>query len=276
MTGLNWLASYPRSGNTWARLLLAALRHGGSTDLRALDRFGVMAVGRSMIDAAMACDSGVMTTAETQALRPHVHAAMAAATPGAVVKVHDAWQRLPDGSPVHDAAVTHRAIYLIRDPRDVAVSWARFTGMELDQAIGWMADEAAALSSPSAAIGIQIPHGTGSWSDNVTSWIDDSELSPLVVRFEDMLADTPGRLRLIADHLGWRADDDAIEMAVRSTTFGKLARDERRSSFAERPSGTAAFFRSGRAGDWRAVLSDAQAARIERDHGPVMARFGYR
>ncbi len=62
---------------------------------------------------------------------------------------------------------------------------------------------------------------------------------------------------------------------MENTRFDRLARQEKKSGFQERSHKQEKFFRRGRAGSWRSMLSPAQAARIVADHGAVMERFGY-
>lgn len=270
---ITWLTSYPRSGNTWARLLLWSLRHGREADLELLGSFGRMAIHRRLLDEVLQCDSGLLKPEEIQALRPALHQVLAQKE--VVVKVHDAWRLTRDGRPVHDAGVTNAAIYLIRDPRDVAVSWSAFRGRSLDWAIDSLADENAVLGGSEDGIQPLAPQYVGSWSSNATSWIDDSGLAPLVVRYEDLLCDNETWVARIAAHIGWPATPDLIRLAAAGARFERLAQQEAETGFEERPITAKKFFRTGRSGGWRDKLSAAHATRIERDHGEVMRRFGY-
>lgn len=277
MSGAIWLASYPRSGNTWTRMALYSLHHGGSDiDFDDVGLFGRMAARRERIDRALEVDSGLMTPAEMEELRPDAHAVLYGSDgPPELSKVHDAWIRTPSGRPVFDKAFTHATIYLIRDPRDVAVSWSRFVGWPIERSVDFLCDHDAALGTSMGGIGTQIPQPVGSWSDHAASWIDESGLDPLVVRYEDMLADPGGALRRMALHVGWEAPADAVARAVEITRFDQLAAKERREGFMERAPKAERFFHSGRSGTWREVLSAEQAATLERGNGAMMARFGY-
>ncbi len=66
-----------------------------------------------------------------------------------------------------------------------------------------------------------------------------------------------------------------IDEAIRLSSFERLRKQEERLGFSERPEHTERFFREGRAGQWRGILSAAQVDRIVADHGEQMARFGY-
>jgi aryl sulfotransferase len=277
VTGAVWLASYPRSGNTWTRLALRSLQGGGEKiGFADIGRFGKLSTRRELIDRALEVDSGMLTEAETQELRPDMHEVLyARADPPPLVKTHDAWLTTPAGRPIFDARFTHAAIYLIRDPRDVVLSWASFIDWPVDNTITFMANPKASLGHATDQIGIQVRQTMGSWSSHALSWIDESGLAPLVIRYEDMLADPAQALARMAAHLGWTVDAAAIAGAVETTRFDRLADQETRHGFTEKGTRTDRFFRSGVAGAWRTQLSGEQAARIERDHEAVMTRFGY-
>jgi aryl sulfotransferase len=276
MSGAIWLASYPKSGNTWARFALRSLK-GGGEQLR-LDQIGGFAIWNAthgLMDFWLEVESNHLSLAEVEALRPAYHAAYFAGREPRACKVHDLWQPPAEGPALFDASFTHATIYMLRDPRDVAVSWARFMGQTLDRAIARLADPECGINPDSGRGKSQFRQRLGTWSEHVVSWVDESGLIPLVVRYEDMLAEPGESLRRMAGAMGWQAQDDAIAGAVAATRFERLADLERRHGFPERADSTDRFFRSGKAGGWREVLTPGQAARIERDHGAVMARFGY-
>lgn len=278
MSGAIWLASYPRSGNTWTRIALYSLHGGGGeVDFDEVSQFGRMASRRERVDRVLEVDSGLMTPAEMEELRPDANAALYAARyEPELCKVHDAWVRTPSGRPVFDAAFTHAAIYLVRDPRDVAVSWARFVNWPIEQSVDFLCSSSASLGTPPRlGVGTQLTQKLGSWSNHVRSWIDESGLNPLVMRYEDMLADPADALRRMAGHIGWDAPEEAVARAVELTRFDRLAAKEQREGFSERAPQSERFFHSGKSGTWRSVLTPEQVARLETEHAPMMARFGY-
>ena len=73
---------------------------------------------------------------------------------------------------------------------------------------------------------------------------------------------------------GCSVGDEAIRRAVAFSEFKQLHEQEVQKGFREAQAGR--FFRRGVAGGWRDELSNAQAARIEADHGPMMQRLGYK
>lgn len=275
--GLIWLASYPKSGNTWARVALCSLwAEGAQLALADIARFAIMPTNRRLFDDWLEVEADNLTHEELALLRPALHDALAAGhVDPQLLKVHDRWHRTEAGRPVFDQSHTRGAIYIIRDPRDVVVSWARFTNHTIDWAIANIADRDSGLNASRERIAPHIGQWLGDWSTHVTSWLDESGLSPMVVRYEDMHADLAGTLTRIATYLGRTASPDAISGAVIASRFERLADQERRNGFSEIPDSAARFFVSGRAGGWRDILTPEQAATVERDHAAVMRRFGY-
>jgi len=277
MNGAIWLASYPKSGNTWLRSALYALRHDRS-DFTLLDlaTFGSIHATYGHIDRWLEIESGNLTDDEAEAIRPDFYATFFGQRRDSIPsKVHDAWSRTRSGRPLFDASFTHAAIYILRDPRDIVVSWSKFFGYSIDQAIDTLSDLNAALAVDKARRSTQLRQKLGTWSQHVVSWVDESELSPTVIRYEDMLADPGLAFRRVCKAIGWESDEAAIQSAIHSASFDKLAALERQYGFGEVADRTERFFRAGKAGSWRDLLTGDQVMRIERDHGEVMRRFGY-
>ncbi|HEY0832749.1 MAG TPA: sulfotransferase domain-containing protein [Azospirillum sp.] len=277
MNGFYWLTSYPKSGNTWVRLALWALRHGRPPGLADLAGWIPVSGGRTAFDEVLEVESSDLCGAEIEALRPRLYEAMAReATEPMVRKVHEGWVMTPAGEPLFPPAATIGAIYVARDPRDVAVALSHHLGVPQDEAIAFMAAPDARLFSKFRSLGRQFTSRLLTWSRHVESWLDDSGARVLVVRYEDMSADLPAELARVAQFLGWAPGPEAVTAAREGTRFDRLRSEEARKGFREKPPEMERFFRRGEAGGWRDTLTPAQAARIERDHGAVMARLGYR
>jgi hypothetical protein len=214
---------------------------------------------------------GPADQARIAALRPRIQREIAEGRRGRVlVKTHNA--RIEDrGSPTINARVTSGAIYLVRNPLDVAISFAAFRGISLDRAIADMAVPGFGNSTNARTV----YWVSGSWSENVRSWTATPDPTILVLRYEDILADPAARFAEAARHILLAPTADQVAEAVGLSSFDRLRGIEKTSGFSERPVTAREFFRKGSAGQWRAALSDAQVERIVADHGEQMARFGY-
>lgn len=277
MTGFHWLASYPKSGNTWMRLALAAAHSGaGSVTLADLGR-SWMASSCALLSEGLCTRVTSLTAEEIERLRPSAYRALAAeATEPMLCKTHDANLPTPGGETLFPREVTLGAIYLVRDPRDVAVSFAHHLGADLDATIDQMASPDFSIGSTATAGGLQVRQKLSSWSGHVLSWLQ-APITDLVVRFEDLLSDPTAELVRVVDYLGWNLPLAAVEGAVEATRFPRLQAIEEAEGFSERPAmSSSRFFRQGRAGGWRGVLTPAQSARILDVHGEAMIRVGYK
>jgi hypothetical protein len=271
--GLVWLASYPKSGNTWVRVLLSNLLSGAGRpeDINRLSHDYGIASGRGRFEAHTLLDSSLLSADEIDRLRPAFHEHWAARQKSAaIIKVHDAWTRLGDGTPLLGRAA-RAAVYLVRDPRDVAVSHACHQGKTLNWSI-------ALLNNPEAWFGggaEQLRQRLLDWSGHVRSWLDQAEVPVALVRYEDLSSDPVAVFSRVLAFLGLEFDPSEVGLAVRRADFAELQRQEREKDFKERRWGQSAFFRRGQVGDWRRHLSPEQVGAIERAHGAVMDRLGY-
>lgn len=276
MSCYHWLASYPKSGNTWLRLALASLSKGGvAPDFSSAELFAPIACDRAAMDEIADVDSAALTPAEEEAARPEFFRLEAAWLGRPQLrKVHDAWTRTASGEPLFPLEVTAGAVYLVRDPRDVAVSLAHHHSTSIDATIAFMSDPDATLARGIHYGSPQLRQRLLSWSGHVRSWLD-APLTTLMLRYEDMLRDPAGALRRVADHLSWSVSPEAIVAAVAATRFDALQAAEVRHGFRERTRPEVPFFRRGVAGGWRDALIPAQRRRIEADHREVMAALDY-
>jgi hypothetical protein len=276
--GLVWLASFPKSGNTWFRVLLANLAAAGDApaDINDLDERGGIASNRGQFEAATLLDSGLLSPDDIDRLRPRLYQRIAAETHRTRwMKTHDAWTLNADGVPVLGRGAARAAIYLARDPRDVAVSLAHHNNSSLDEAITLINGPDSALCRSRSGQSPQLRQRLLSWSAHIESWLAQTDVPTRLVRYEDMRADPAAVFAEALAFAGVPASADDIARAVRHADFAEMRRQEAERGFVERTSKTAPFFRRGEVGGWRDDLTAAQTRRLEDAHAPMMARLGY-
>jgi sulfotransferase family protein len=276
--GIVWIASYPKSGNTWARAFLHNLirvcqGERGEQDINEMARFSTW-------------DLDIRRYARFLGFEPnnHEHRNEIAATRHAVqqevadsaegmtfVKTHNGLF-VDRGYSTINFAATSGAVYIVRNPLDVAISYAHHVGRPIDATISHMS--LANTETDGSAIAVYEVHG--SWSQHVHSWSRSDHRALHVMRYEDMLADPHAAFAALARHLLIDFTPRQLRKAVEQSSFARLAAQERKKGFRERPEvSDANFFREGRAGQWKEVLTPAQVERIVNDHGEQMRRFGY-
>ena len=238
--GDRFLVSYPKSGNTWARFLVGNLM-------------------RPDLD---------VTFRNIEQIIPDIYlngpAALRRVPRPRVLKSHERFD------PRY-----RKVVYLVRDPRDVAVSYwhhhVKFRMVREDEMTGAFIDR---------FLGGQLDD-YGSWATNVGSWVGGREADPdfLLVRYEDLLDRPETGLRRIAGHLLIEASSEELKIAIDRSSIRRMRRMEREAHADIEPLKSARtdlrFIRRGQAGAWVDELSPRFAERIREAWGVQMEQLGY-
>ena len=268
-----WIASYPKSGNTWVRAFLHEIlrQDGGAFDL---GRMAQTAGNEASIDNYRAIDPrpwSLWTPGEVARARPAAQAAFARRHRRVVFcKTHLAVLR-SRGQTTINMDVTAGAIYIVRNPLDIAPSYADHQGVPLDVAVDLMNLDNHETPSTSSHVSELL----GSWSQNVETWTRRALPGLHVMRYEDMLASPVATFSDLAAFLKLNVGRRRIKEAVRTTSFGNLRRQEDEKGFGERSAPQKRFFRQGRAGTWRTELSAGQVREIASRNEAMMRKFDY-
>ena len=275
--GIYWLASYPKSGNTWFRAFLENLRLDGDHPVHINElHTGSIASSRGWIDQVLGFDSAELDHEALDRLRPAVYRWSTRETDElGYHKIHDAYTLLPDGEPLVSREATCGVLYLVRNPLDVAVSLANHLQCDLDRAVAIMGDPDYAFCVRHGRLFDQVRQQLLDWSGHVRSWLDAPELNRQVIRYEDMRFKPLVTFTRAARFLELPDEPARVEKALRFSDLGELQRQEHEDGFREAPQRVSRFFRKGIVGDWRSLLNDRQIRRVIDDHGEVMARLGY-
>ena len=264
-----WLASFPKSGNTWVRAQLDALVRKAQPDFAAMDRDEA----HDRMDPALDLALGELAPDEAAAaIRLSWAIAEPAHTGFIRRKTHSAWLPSVDAWPIPWQPQGARVIYIIRDPRAVVTSWAHHLNVTPATAVEIMGDEERALRADHMADGRGL---LSSWSAHVTSWVHQCHLPLLLVHYEQMLADPIGELTRMAEFAQIEATADDIAAASAACSFATLAAREIFEGFPEAAGADRAFFRRGEAQGWRTELAPELADAVVTRHGQVMREFGY-
>ncbi len=278
MNGIVWLASYPKSGNTWLRILLANYLRDDSrpADINNI-LVGPIASSRPRFDEWAGMEGAALDPDTVDRLRPEVYRCLARdAGETLFMKAHDRWRRLGDGQPMFPADVTRGVVYIIRNPLDLAASCAHHWGVPVAQAAGTLCDGPDPARAATVGAPDHLRESLGSWSQHVSSWVDDSGLPLHVLRYEDLSADPDGSFGAVVEFCGLGYDRDRVRKAVEFSSFGELRHQEAAAGFRERsPLASDGFFRRGETGSWRDELPAYLAGRLTATHRQTMDRFGY-
>ncbi len=273
MGGIIWLASYPKSGNTWMRSFLHNLLRNNyePADINELDHFCLGESAASWYGRYLTSPVEETEHAKLAQLRPRVQRDFTGVFPDSVfVKTHNflgEWH----GVPLHNMDVTVGGIYVLRNPLDVVLSMTHHFGEDIDGAIHRLANDGALT----AAGRDHVPEFHSSWSRHVESWTGRPNPQLHVVRYEDLTAKPQKHFKAIANFLGLKVKKERLDRAIRNSSFKALKAQEEKKGFKERSEFSNSFFREGKTEQWREKLTDTQIRQIISDHRTQMERFNY-
>lgn len=235
-----FLISYPKSGNTWTRFLIANLVH---PEIRA---------DFSNINRLTPDPEGFSKRALASMPRPRI------------LKSHQYFD------PRYQ-----RIIYIVRDPRDVALSQFHFHRKRKEIGDDYPLEKFVERF----VAGETAPYG--SWGENVASWLSTRHNRPgfLLLRYEDMLENAPRELGKIAAFLDIPADQERIRIAVERSSADEMRKLEKTQaglwSSTKDTRQDVPFVRAAKAGGWRTGLSDGAVMQLEAAWGHLMTYLGY-
>lgn len=276
MKGIYWLASYPKSGNTWFRVFLANLRNdsGEAVNINRL-KGPAMAGARGLFDEVLGLPISDLTHDEIDGLRRDAYECIAAETAETLfLKVHDAFVTVAD-RPMFVASGIHGAVYIVRNPLDVAISLAEHIGRSVDESIERMSDTEYSFCGETSRLPGQLRQRLSTWSGHVLSWVDAVEIPVHVMRYEDMKSRPFETFGAAAAFLGLFCEPETVRAALGHSEIEVMRSMEREQGFRERSPHAKSFFSRGTSGGYRMALTAEQIAAVIRVHGPVMRRFGY-
>jgi len=270
------LSSYPKSGNTWLRIFISNLIADKEEPLSINDiKNDTIASGREMFDEIAGIEASDLNHDEIDNIRPKVYRYIANNSEKTVfMKIHDAYTFLEDGSPLIPSEGI-KAIYIIRNPLDVAVSYSFHCSCSIDNAISDMRSKDCCFCGKTNKLMPQLRQKLLTWSEHVESWVDNTEIPVHVVRYEDMKNNPFETFKNAAIFAGLSYDDEKIRKAIEFSSFNRLNEEEKEKGFKERIAKDSLFFREGNIGGWRNHLSEEQVNLIIKEHQKIMKRFGY-
>jgi len=269
-----WFASYPKSGNTWLRMFINSYVSGFPIDINSAFQFAYNDLTSQVVQITCARPLDRMTFEEQSYYRPAtlLNFLNVYATRDIVLKTHHAKIAVND-IPVCPFQLSRGAVYLVRDPRDIAVSFADHLGEDIDEAIAHMCNIKFALKNKD-----NLHHILLTWSEHVKTWTKLNEnIKTLVLKFEDLLDKPHEEFTKVIQFLTMPVDQDRLDFAIKENTFKNLRKHEEENGFAELSENSASgkFFRVGKANQWKDILTKEQVTKIEEDHSEMMEEFDY-
>lgn len=166
-------------------------------------------------------------------------------------------------------------IYIVRDPRDIVISLSHFAGGSLDRSIDEMLYSKKLMTRSNGAKEL-----LSTWNLHTKSWLEYTNVSRLFIRYEDLINKTEENIIQIFNFLNkiiynkFIPTKIDIKKIVQETSINNLKKEERLFGFNE-ASKYSRFFRSGKTEQWKDILSLGQIKLIEKELYPMMKQFNY-
>jgi len=272
-----WLASYPKSGNTWFRVFLTNLLSDSDIPANINDLAETsISSSRKLFDEYTGLSSSDLTFEEIDRMRPDVYRMQSLESDDLLFKkVHDKYYIVEDGQALFPSEISKGVIYFIRNPLDVLVSFAYHSAKPVEKMISSLNNSNNAFCDNNDKLQNQLRQVLGSWSDHVKSWSEQLNIPVQIIRYEDMIIDTFRTFKKAVEFIGIEKTGEQISDAIKKSNFSVLANQEKEDGFNEKMIKSKSFFRKGKIGDWQNHLNKKLAEDVISNHKIVMKRFGY-
>ena len=271
-----WIASYPKSGNTWVRYFLKSYSEQKDKKLSLKSTKNDNFFTLNFPNLSLLKELGIEYKNFPNIVKNWIQMQDFINLNGSVnyYKTHNAMCTI-NNYPFTNKENTLGGIYLVRDPRDVLISYSNHLALAHKETMIRMFDSKNGEYQPTENE-IYNSTITGSWSDNYNSWKNYNSREILIIRYEDLVLDTFKTFSKIIKYLSGLTDfeEEKIKYSIEKTNFNNLKQLEEKEGFKEKGKGKV-FFRSGRVGDWEKKLDRSIAEEVEKKFKKEMSELNY-
>ena len=274
-----WLASYPKSGNTWLRLFLKAYIQNNNknfninNEINDTFKVDIFPNLKNFETLNIKCNGfqdvveNWITIQELLNLKNKLN----------FIKTHNALCTI-NNYKFTNKINTLGGVYIVRDPRDVAVSFSHHMGKSFEEITDQMINEKFMICESSF-----VKKGFNStilstWSNHYNSWKNFDNKNILIIKYEDLIKDTFNEFLKLIKFLNKLCnldiDKDRITKSIELTNFKNLQSLETNLGFEEKTK-SKNFFRKGKMGSWKFELDRKLSEKIERFFKKEMSDLGY-
>ena len=289
-----WISSYPKSGNTLMRSILTALffTETGKFDLEKLKHIGQFEIIPLVERNKHIFGDDYLKLNNTALFYKYMETLQSKESLGfnedfIFLKTHSGLFKIGENTFTIEEN-TRGIIYIIRDPRDVCISYSKHLGLSIDEVIQFMVNDYSRsdwIESPSKGIVFSNQNRPNilqsSWEKHVLSWTSIKWKTPrMILKFEDLIINKEVVINEIINFFEknylfkFENKNKKIQNILDSTEFLKLKKEEEQKGF-EESTGHNPFFSVGKKNQWKSILNNEQTNKIEKKFSEVMKEFNY-
>ena len=289
-----WISSYPKSGNTLIRSILVALffTEDGKFNLKKLKNISQFEITSLVEKNKNIFGDDYLNLGDTALFYKYIEKLQSKKSLGfnqdfIFLKTHSGLFTIGE-KPFTTEENTRGIIYILRDPRDVCISYSKHLGLSINEAIQFMTNDFAKtnwVESPSRGNLFNNQNRPksfySSWEKHVLSWTSIQWKSPrMVLRFEDLIINKEVIINEMINffeqnyRFTFKNKNEKIQNIMASTEFLKLKKEEEQKGFEESTKHNN-FFSVGKTNQWKSILNNEQTKKIEKKFSKVMKDFNY-
>ena len=281
-----WIASYPKSGNTWIRTLISSYYYTkdgifNESKIHNIDQFPQKKYFKDFkYDKTIVNDTARLWLKAQKKINLDKKLRF--------FKTHNAFGNL-NGNPFTDNTNSIGAIYVVRDPRNVITSLKNHYELNDNQAYSWMINENNYLYDTHnfKEDGYSDFQFISSWSTNYKSWKVQKKIPIKIIKYEDLLKETYLIFKDLINFINTllknseQINGDKLKKVIDSTLFDKLRKEEQDKGFTESVLSRDGkrkipFFNLGPKNDWNKILNIKMVKKIEEVFAESMKDLSYK
>ena len=285
-----WISSYPKSGNTWLRLILCGLFFTEDGNLNNFDLLKKIPGFDSLKNFSFVKEKSLkdydiifngteyneesVLTYSKYWIEAQKRISIDKGKFG-LFKTHNARVKI-NNNYYTDSSITLGFIYISRDPRDIVISYSKHINKNIDETIRFLLD---GQIMKKEKIGNKMPEIILNWRDHYLSWKKFSEVPSLFLKYEDMLNNIELEVKKITNffyknyNIKITNESSKIKNIIKSTKFDNLKKKEFQYGFPEHSHST--FFRKGQQKQWSKILNQKQIEAIEEKFKNQLIELNY-
>ena len=270
-----WLASYPKSGNTWVRALLTNYLYNENykenvfSKLDMIKSFPQKFAFKGIVEERELEKNYMMLfkyfiEAQKKINRDNnLH----------IIKTHNICGSV-NNFDFTDKENTMGSIYILRDPRSIAVSYAYHANISFEKSVEIMMDEKRITLHNKI-----YPEARSSWKIHLKSWLNHP-MPKIFIKYEELETNTHECFKSILGFINKfikkkiEINDEKILKTVKNCSFDNLSDLEKKFGFAEKGKNVN-FFRKGKTDEWKTELNKELISKIEKEFSEELKEFKY-
>ena len=278
-----WIASYPKSGNTWLRTLIASYYYSenGIYSQNLIKHIGQFPEKRHFENFPYDSNSVIGTTNFWIKAQEKINSDKKLR----FFKTHNVFGKINDNS-FTNKENSIGCIYIIRDPRNVITSLSNHYELNYEESLAWMTNHKKYIYDNTDGKDYGNFQFISSWSNNYKSWKIQKDIPIKIVRYEDLLEKTYTVTKEIIQFINQKSkfnskiNNEKLKNSVNSTMFDKLKSNEKKEGFSEaifskKKNKMIPFFNLGPKNDWKNILNKDFANKLNEIFKKELNDIGY-